>query len=257
MNNNNSQKAIEYFHIVLADTRIEVECLHRNVFYLCKDYLGSFDHADLTVSVTQQEIDARRRVFSYLVSDSTISVTTDTDDLIESTILHERIAEKLLPLNTVLMHGAVVAYDNYAYMFIAPSGTGKTTRAKIWMSEYPGSIIVNGDKPFLRVTDVSVNAYGSPWCGKEGWNTNTRVPLQSIFLLERVNNGEDSSIEEISLGKAFPILLQETYRPTDSAAMRNTIHILTSMGKYVKFFRFRSAPTVEAIRLAYDAARPR
>jgi len=152
-----------------------------------------------------------------------------------------------------LMHGAVIAMDDQAYMFTAPSGTGKTTRIRLWQKQYPSSIIVNGDKPLIRISKDKIIACGTPWCGKEGWNTNTMVPLRAIFLLER--SDERNSIEEISLGSAFPALLQQTYRPDESELMRKTLLLLKSLEGKVKIFKFRSTPTVDSICLAYETVR--
>ena len=58
-----------------------------------------------------------------------------------------------------------------------------------------------------------VIACGTPWCGKEGWNTNIMVPLRAVFLLERA---EEDSIEEISLGQAFAITDITTVAPSVS-----------------------------------------
>ena len=160
-------------------------------------------------------------------------------------------------LDTFLMHGSVVALDNQAYMFTAPSGVGKTTRTRLWLDLYPDSIVVNGDKPLIKITSTEAIACGTPWCGKEGWNTNTMVPLRAIFLLERADEGEESSCEEISLGKAFPFLLQQTHRPEDPDLMRKTLSLLKSLEGKVKIYRFRSTPTEDSVRLAYETARPR
>lgn len=80
------------------------------------------------------------------------------------------------------------------------------------------------------------------------------VPLRAIFLLER--NDKDN-IEEISLGKAFPMLLQHTHHPADADTMRKTIELLKALEGKVKIYRFGSTPTIKSIHLAYETARPR
>ena len=110
--------------------------------------------------------------------------------------------------------------------------------------------------PFIKVTDTQLLACGSPWCGKEGWNTNTMVPLRAIFILERVCEGEENSIEELSIGKALPTLLQQTYIPEDAHLAKSVINLLMNFNGKVKFYKFRSAPTPDAVRLAYETARP-
>ena len=73
----------------------------------------------------------------------------------------------------------------------------------------------------------------------------------------RASSDEENSVTEISIGKAFPFLLKQAYYPTDPDARRKTIWLLKSLEGKVKFYRFHSAPTHEAVKLAYETARPR
>ena len=166
---------------------------------------------------------------------------------------YRKIAEVMTAYDTFVMHGSVVATAEQGYLFTAPSGTGKTTRTKLWLDNIPDSMVINGDKPLIKVADDAVYVYGTPWCGKEGWNTNTSVPLQAIFLLERSDNG--NTLEEVSFAEAFPFLLRQTYRPDDPEAKRKTLQLLQKMAGKVRIYRFRSEPTAEAVRMAWEKAR--
>ena len=116
---------------------------------------------------------------------------------------------------------------------------------------------MSGDKPLIKIEENEVLACGTPWSGKEGLNTNIMVPLRAVFLLERADEGEKSSIKEVSLGEAFPFVLQQVYRPVEPELMRKTILLLKIMAGRVKFYKFRSARTHEAVKLAYETARPK
>lgn len=247
----------EFFKVTFAGFNIEIECLHRDIFFRCRHYLSHFDEPDMVLAVTEDEIIAHRTITEEVKPPMPGVALCPPDGQTEEDLIYEKLADSLLRRDTLFVHGAVVAKDNAAYMFTANRGVGKSTRAKLWLDEYPDSIVVNGDKPFIKNATTEAIACGSPWCGKEGWNTNTMVPLRAIFLLERQDEGDESTIEEISLGKAFPFLLQQTYRPSDTDLMRKTIHLIKSLEGKVKFYRFRSTPTPEAIRLAYETARPR
>lgn len=248
---------IYFFKIILADRKIEVECHYRVVYAQCKNYLADFEKPDFVVRAPMDEIISKRADIPEMENHDPRIAIRYADEYMEPLVVYQKIADKLIAFDTLLMHGAVVATECNAYMLTAPSGVGKSTRAKIWLDEYPGSIIVNGDKPLIKVTDTEILACGTPWCGKEEWNTNIMVPLRAVFLLERANEEEKTTIEEISIGKAFPTLLQQTYRPDDPEAMRKTIQLLKSMEGRVRFYHFHSTPTPEAVRLAYETARPR
>lgn len=245
---------IEYFKIKLADVKIEVECNYRLVFWQCRDYLASFQYPDFTVRTSMDEIKAERIEMPELIKNKQGIAIRHADEYIEPYIVYRKIAENMLAHNTILVHGSVIAYENRGYMFIAPSGTGKTTRTKIWMDLYPGTKVINGDKPLIKLTEHEVIAYGTPWCGKEGWNTNSMIPITTVFFLERADGDNESSIEEINIGEAFPILLQHTFRSSNPDNVRKTIRLLKGFENKVKFYRFHSKPTKDAVRLAYTTA---
>ena len=249
-------QVVEFFKISLAGIKIEIECLYKDIFYKCENYLDDFSTPQLRISNTKAELEAES--LSYLPFEKIYEgvATTRLYGESENLLVLKKISSALPDFDTFLMHGSVVALDNYAYMFTAPSGVGKTTRTKIFLDLYPDSIVVNGDKPLIKVTAYQAIACGTPWCGKEGWNTNTMVPLRAIFLLERTGDGEESSIEEVSLGKAFPFLLQQTHCPEDPDLMRKTLTLLKSLEGKVKIYKFRSSPTHDSVRFAYEMAKP-
>ena len=53
---------------------------------------------------------------------------------------------------------------------------------------------MNDDKPFVRISEDGAKIYGTPYCGKEGLNTNISVPLRAVCILER---SEKNRIEPI------------------------------------------------------------
>lgn len=244
--------------INIAGINILVKNAHNRLLSYCADYCIDFDEPVLTVTASADKRDTvNDEVLGRdFYEENNISIYYNSGEAELVSVLQE-MADRMPLLNIFLMHGAAIAKDGQAYLFLALSGTGKTTRLRRWIEMYPDSIVINGDKPFIKVTESDVYVCGSPWCGKEGWNTNTMVPVSSFFLLERADGDERSTIEEISIGEAFPRLLQESHRPNDSFAMRKTILLLKSLDGKVKFYRFRSKPTKEAIQLAYETARLR
>ena len=54
-------------------------------------------------------------------------------------------------LGTVLFHAAVVSLDGRGYMFLGKSGTGKSTHARLWLQNIPGTELMNDDNPAVRV----------------------------------------------------------------------------------------------------------
>ncbi len=243
----------------IASLDVEIDCIYGSHFQTFKGYCKQFAIPEIAVHISQDDIDRERNEHPEMqdpdisVEDRRVVVTYDYGCL-EPFVAFRKMADAVIPFDTILMHGSVIEKEGYAYMFTAPSGTGKTTRTQLWVNRYPDSIIVNGDKPFIKFDHNEVLACGSPWSGKEGWNTNTIVPLRAIFLLER---GEKDEIEEISLGKAFPFLIQQTHCPVDPDLMRKTIRLLLKLERKVKIYKYRSTPTTKSIEYAFETARQR
>ena len=221
----NHNKIITFFNISISGINIQIECKHRYVFSVCRNYLSSHTEPDIVIPCVENEIEDSRRIIEINPDSSLTTITTDADPVMENMIILRKIADSIVFYDLFLLHGAVIAKDGFAYLFTADSGVGKTTRAELWMKEYPESYIVNGDKPFIKIDETNILACGTPWCGKERWNTNISVPLRAIFLLERSNDERTTSISEITLGKAFPFLLRQAHRPEDPDAMRRTIEL--------------------------------
>ncbi len=132
---------------------------------------------------------------------------TDKNELIFLEV-YRRICAYALAHDAFLMHCAVIEYEGRGYAFSAPSGTGKTTHIRLWKQVFGADrvTVVNGDKPILRLIDGVFYAYGTPWCGKEGYNTNTRVPLAALCFVTR---GAENRIRPMTAEEAIPHLFSQ------------------------------------------------
>lgn len=87
---------------------------------------------------------------------------------------------------TVLFHAAVVSHEGRGYMFLGPSGTGKSTHASLWLKYIDGTELVNDDNPVVRITDDGqATVFGSPWSGKTPCYRHVSYPLGGIVMLSQ------------------------------------------------------------------------
>ena len=87
---------------------------------------------------------------------------------------------------TVLFHAAVVSHGGKGYMFLGPSGTGKSTHARLWLQHIEGTELVNDDNPVVRIADDGAAVvYGSPWSGKTPCYRNVSCLLGGIVMLSQ------------------------------------------------------------------------
>lgn len=89
-------------------------------------------------------------------------------------------------LGTLEMHASMVSNSGKAFLFIARSGTGKSTHSQQWLNFIPGTELMNDDNPIIRVwPDGRVTAYGSPWSGKTPCYRNVEAPVGAIVRIRR------------------------------------------------------------------------
>ena len=225
------------FSVSLAGLVIEVSALYPGTEAFCREFLSQ-EAADFAVSVGQADIDYE------------LSVSSGMSDpaYLETLALLRRISEKLIDYNTVLFHGSAIAVDGKAYLFTAPSGTGKTTHSRLWLDNVPGSHILNGDKPFLKVKDDDrILVCGSPWRGKENYGVNEILPLEGICILERDTYNH---IEPISCRDALGTLVRQTFRPADTGLMLKVLQLAGKISQSVNLYRMGCTMDPEAARVS-------
>lgn len=233
----------------MADKVIEVTSIYEKVHDYCKDYLTD-EPADFSVTITTDDIAAEKRKTESEYAYEGKSAPNYSDALLEETAVYRKIAEKMPSFDTVVFHGSVIAVDGQGFLFTAKSGTGKSTHTALWR-EYIGdkAIIVNDDKPMLKITDSGVIAYGTPYNGKHRLGCNTSVPLKVICILTR---GENNNIVRIDKSEAYAMLLQQVYRPQDPVQMAKTLKLVDRMAASVELYKLACNMDIEAAEIAYN-----
>ena len=117
----------------------------------------------------------------------------------------------LLRHKCIVFHGCSFLWNGCAYLFSAPSGTGKTTQMRLWKKLFPEEVeILNGDKPILEIKrEVGVIVHPSPWKGKEGYGRDDIIaPLGGIIFLRQA---PENTICTLSPAKAARSLFGRSY----------------------------------------------
>lgn len=116
---------------------------------------------------------------------------------------------ELIERGGMMLHSSAVALNGRAYLFSGPSGVGKSTHTRHWLSLYPEAYILNDDKPALRLEGGGVTAYGTPWSGKHDISRNEGLPVGGIAFIERAS---ENRIELMSPREAAAALISQTVR---------------------------------------------
>ena len=228
----------------ISDKNILISSIHESVHSLCKDYLiASSDQitVDFEVKTSQDDIDYER------------AKNTDgeySDGYLETLAVYRKISEKMIEFDTFLFHGSCIAIDGQGILFTAKSGVGKSTHAKNWCELFGDRVLmVNDDKPLIHVDDNQVTIYGTPYNGKHKRGSNISVPLKAICIIER---DKQNSIKRISFKEAFPILLQQTYRPDNKELYASAINLIEKMSKQLNYYNLHCNMDIESAGVAYE-----
>ena len=200
------------FLIRIAGQTAAVTSLFESTKDYCRRYLTE-GAPDFFVRVSREDLAFEQEALRQEALEEGIRVRVFTDPFLERTAIQRKVAEHLFDRDVLMTHGSTVAVDGKAYLFTASCGTGKSTHTRLWRQVFGDrAVMVNDDKPFLKLTETEVLACGSPWSGKHGLDSNITVPLQGICILER---GKENRIQRIPPEEALPMLLHQSYCPLD------------------------------------------
>ena len=228
----------------IADVVFDAEYRYKYSARLCENYLYSgAEEPEFTATVTQKDVDAEK---------AKEGGADFPDYYLESLALFRKLCDYVLAKKQgIIFHSSAVAVGGKAYLFTAPSGTGKSTHARLWR-EMLGTkaVMINDDKPIIRYIDGAFYVYGTPWNGKHRLDTNARAKIAAIC---EIKQGKENEIRRISPQEMLPVVLNQTIRPTEIGKMDNLFGILDKLLTIVPLYRLNCDISAEAAQISYDA----
>ena len=202
---------MEPFVMEIAGFAIGVEPLFESTRMYCREYWTDRE-PEFHVTVTREELKQEQELLNIEADEEGLKRRKFSDMFLERSVIQRRTAECLAGRDVALMHGSTVAVDGIAYLFTAACGTGKSTHTRLWREVFGDrAVMVNDDKPFLRLEAGGVYAYGSPWTGKHGLGSNVRFPLGGICILRR---GQENVIRRADVDAVLEFLESQCF-PAD------------------------------------------
>jgi len=204
--------------------------------YLC-DFSGE---ADIVLDNDEGTLETFKAKYPHLsMSECEVMNTTS------------RFYRRLIEFGGFMLHSSAVAVDGSAYLFSAPSGTGKSTHVQQWVKLFGEKAqIINDDKPAIIVRKDGIFAAGTPWSGKSELNLNKIVPLKGICVLER---SEVNRITPLPKDKALFFIMNQTLRPSQPELMDRLLNLLDMTLLTVPVWKLGCNISTEAAKTAYEA----
>ena len=195
---------------------------------------------DVYLEITDSDIDSEDKVFP----------NTPRYFLENLAVLRKLSRILLVDYNALLFHGSSIKVNGNAYVFTAPSGTGKSTHTKL-LKEYLGDKMeyINDDKPILKETGGKVFVYGSPWNGKHGRGSNIFAPLKAVCVVSR---GVENSIEKIPPNVAIKYLFEQSLAFSDEASANKVLDIMALITKTASFYLLKCNMDISAAKCSYE-----
>lgn len=242
------------FTIALAGVNIHVSAVFPKVRYYCREYLTE-EPADIFVQVSMEDLRLEQERSAREDIKEGKPVQDYPPYYLETLAVYRKIALAMLDYNTILFHGSAICVDGEAFLFTAKSGTGKSTHTRLWREHFGNrAVMVNDDKPLLKIQDNQVFVCGTPWNGKHGLGANMMAPLKGICILTRA---EENSIQPISVEQALPMLLQQSYRPPNPVDMGKLLKHLETVSKHVGLYLLGCNMDPQAAVVAYEGMKGR
>lgn len=227
------------FCIKISDLVIAIENRYSYLPFLCRQFIIPDCAADLTISVTDEEIERERS-----------NSSNNSLAYCESLAVYRKISRQMLSYDAFLMHAAVIAVDGKAYAFAARSGTGKTTHIRLWQQRFGDQVeVINGDKPIIRKIDGRFYACGTPWRGKEGMGSSLCCPLQAICFVER---GEKNRIRRLTQHEVIGRIFKQLLMPQEESEIDPYMDLIDKMLQSVEYYLLQCTPENEAAKVAYE-----
>ena len=200
-------------------------------------------------------------VFEYVMGTKTIGCLLCSEDYREGRVIMTGGISKTMLNNaamimfalatagkdTLLFHAAVVSCEGRGYLFLGPSGTGKSTHARLWLKHFGGTELVNDDNPVVRDGVV----YGSPWSGKTPCYRNVSLPIGGIVMLSQAPHNK---IRRLTGIRAYRAVMESVSGKLWDRRIAEAQHqTKNALASATPMWHLECLPDEAAARLCHDA----
>lgn len=227
----------------ICGLNIRINNMYDKIKVLSRDYIINNDASpDIILQADESEIEAEMLKYPQY-----------SKEYHEVVVIFRKLCEAVLNYNIFFLHSAVVSFDGDGYVFTGKSGAGKSTHAALWEKVIHTSCVINGDKPLIKLENDGFYAYGTPWCGKEGMQKNTKVKITGVCFVEQA---EKNSIVKLNTTQVIGKIFNQTVYMKNPELNERFMNLLNKFIEDIPFYILKCNISKEAVMTAYNAMKP-
>lgn len=228
-------------HYKIADLTVSIESAGKALQRLMAPYgTNTNRQADMTMSIDRERMNMAREEHPQFKPDEWEHIQTGF-----------AFACKLLDFNGFCLHSSAVALEDKAVLFSGACGSGKSTHANLWQ-QYFGvdrAVIINDDKPVLRLIEDIFYVYGAPWSGKNALNANIRVPLGAVVFLKQA---KENHIRRLDNKEAVTLLFYQSMRAnSDRDRINRLLTLIDVLLQKIPVYQMDCNISFDAVKTGY------
>jgi hypothetical protein len=162
----------------------------------------------------------------------------------------EEFHQSTIEFDCFRLHASAVVLDGKAYLFSAPSGTGKSTHTSLWCNYFgqERTYILNDDMPVIRRIGDQFIAYGTPWSGTSPMNRNASAPLKAIAFIERAR---ENWIRPALHNEGIINLFSHTIKMRDQECFERFLSLFDAFMNAVPIYSMGCTISYQSVEMAY------
>lgn len=220
------------FQVKIADVVFGINAQYAETQAYFADFLSA-ETVNETIDVLQSDIAEIMEKYNDF-----------SEEMSERAVVKYKMDKCLAEYGAFPLHATSLSYNGYAYIFTAASGVGKSTHAKRWREAFGSNVVmINDDRPYLKVTQDGIFAYSHPQAGKHKIYSNTSAQVR---LIGKIIRDPENYVVRVPKTVFFPYLVQQSFTMDEPQITEKIIKLIIQVVNRVDFAEIHCNQDIDA-----------